>query len=704
VITVIKTEQFMQHRIIKGLFIILAVFLATCDREPVPEPQSLSLDKTQVTFDAAAGEEVVQITANCNWVISETWDTDDGKWFTVTPQMGQGNGTLTITVQANPGADRTADITVSSAEKNVRIVLTQKEQEVLSWNLSQVRALYHGTDVTITDKVVVQATVISNYIHVDEGGLNNYTSMKAIVVSDQEAGIQLFCADNNTVFKPGDRVEIQLQGQTLSVYNNGPLQVNGIPLSKIAKVGTETFAAKEISAAQLLTGDYESMYVAIPSVQVIDEDLNKTFVVGSAHTSIGMIAQTEETFDVFSSRYSSFKDVTVPSGSGILKGIASVYDGRYQISFARETDWEGLTQERFYTSPTFALHTTEKEVPGEGGQFTVSIAGNVDWTVTSTNPDGFDVSPASGNGSAPVTVTYTQNPSTSAPRTADIIFSTNDPSITEQTLTLHVTQSPYEALVSDPVQSWMELPGVQAQDDFAYVSHRTSLRGKSVRNYSFWYDTQNRLALWVAYPLYTDIMGSGSRTDAWDYNPKVPKRYQPSLFYSFGGSTYDRGHQLPSADRLYSQDVNASTFYFTNLTAQNASLNQNLWARLEINVRDWARACDTLYVVTGAMIRTPEDQTVEYISDNDGNQVAVPRLYYKVLLKYKADQAENNGYSAIGFWYENRSYTAEYPVAADAKNIKEIEALTGFDFFHNLPNNIEEAVEASCTPADWGLN
>ena len=694
----------MQHRIIKGLFIILAVFLATCDREPVPEPQSLSLDKTQVTFDAAAGEEVVQITANCNWVISETWDTDDGKWFTVTPQMGQGNGTLTITVQANPGADRTADITVSSAEKNVRIVLTQKEQEVLSWNLSQVRALYHGTDVTITDKVVVQATVISNYIHVDEGGLNNYTSMKAIVVSDQEAGIQLFCADNNTVFKPGDRVEIQLQGQTLSVYNNGPLQVNGIPLSKIAKVGTETFAAKEISAAQLLTGDYESMYVAIPSVQVIDEDLNKTFVVGSAHTSIGMIAQTEETFDVFSSRYSSFKDVTVPSGSGILKGIASVYDGRYQISFARETDWEGLTQERFYTSPTFALHTTEKEVPGEGGQFTVSIAGNVDWTVTSTNPDGFDVSPASGNGSAPVTVTYTQNPSTSAPRTADIIFSTNDPSITEQTLTLHVTQSPYEALVSDPVQSWMELPGVQAQDDFAYVSHRTSLRGKSVRNYSFWYDTQNRLALWVAYPLYTDIMGSGSRTDAWDYNPKVPKRYQPSLFYSFGGSTYDRGHQLPSADRLYSQDVNASTFYFTNLTAQNASLNQNLWARLEINVRDWARACDTLYVVTGAMIRTPEDQTVEYISDNDGNQVAVPRLYYKVLLKYKADQAENNGYSAIGFWYENRSYTAEYPVAADAKNIKEIEALTGFDFFHNLPNNIEEAVEASCTPADWGLN
>jgi endonuclease G len=683
---------------------ILAFFLASCGKEPVPEPQSLSANKTQVTFDASASEQVVQISANCNWVIAESWDTTDGKWFTVTPQMGQGNGTLTISVQANTGADRTADITVSSAEKNVRITIVQKEQEVLSRSISQIRDLYNGADVTITEKIVVTATVISNYMHTDNGGLNNYTSMKAIVVSDGEAGIQLYCAENNTAFNQGDKVEIELMGQTLSVYNNGPLQVNGIPLANITKVGTETITAKEITAAQLITGEYESMYVAIPSVQVVDEDLNKTFVVGSAHTSIGMIAQTEETFDVFSSRYSSFKDVTVPSGSGVLKGIASVYDGRYQISFAKVSDWEGLTGDRFYTSPTFALYTTEKEISGEEGQFTVSIAGNVEWTVTSSDPVGFAVSPSSGSGSSPVTVAYTQNPSVTESRTAEIVFSTTDPAIETQTLTLHVTQSPYEALVSDQVRPWMELPKVQAEDDFAYISHMTGLKGKSVRNYSFWYDTRNRLASWVAYPLYTEIMGSGSRTDAWDYNPKVPKRYQPSLYYSFGGSTYDRGHQLPSADRLYSQDVNASTFYFTNLTAQNPSFNQNLWARLEINVRDWARECDTLYVVTGAMIRTPEDQTVEYVSDNDGNQVAVPRIYYKVLLKYQADQTENGGYSSIGFYYENRSYTAEYPVAADAKSVKDLETLTGFDFFHNLPDNIEEIVEASCTPEEWGLN
>lgn len=689
----------MQLRTINRVLMVLAFFLAACSERPVPE--HLTADKMQVTFDASAGEQILQVTANCSWSVAVA---EGSNWLSVMPQYGQGNSSLTLSVQANPGADRTAVVKIYSAEKEVRITVTQKEQEVLLWNVSQVRALYKGADVVITEKVIIRATVISNYMHIDNGGLNNYTSMKAIVVSDKEAGIQLFCSENNTVFKQGDKVEIQLKGQTLSVYNNGPLQVNGIPLANITKTGTETVVAKEITAAQLVSGDYESMYVAIPSVQVTDEDLNKTFVIGSSHTSIGMIAQTKETFDIFSSRYSSFKDVTVPSGSGVLKGIASVYNERYQISFAKDSDWESLTGERFYTAPTFMLHTTEKEISGEEGQFAVSLAANVDWTVVSSDPENFAVSPSSGSGSTPVTVTYTQNPSTIARRTADIVFSTTDASITQQKLTLHVAQSPFEALVSDPVRSWMELPRVQPENEFAYISHMTTLKGKSVRNYAFWYDTQNRLALWVAYPLYRDIMGNGSRTDAWDYNPKVPKRYQPALFYSFGNATYDRGHQLPSADRLYSQDVNASTFYFTNLTAQHASLNQNLWANLEIKVRGWAETCDTLYVVTGAMIRTAEDQTVNYVSDNNGNQVAVPKLYYKVLLRYNTNQTENGGFSSIGFCYENREYTEKYPAAADAKSLDEIEALTGLDFFHNLPDHIEEIIEASCIPKDWGLN
>ncbi|HHV40925.1 MAG TPA: hypothetical protein GXX61_06070 [Bacteroidales bacterium] len=693
----------MYTRQIGIVLLLLGFFVISCEEKPVPE--SLYLDKTQVVFTSSVGEQTLQVTANCSWSAAVKEGAD---WLSVTPSNGQGNGTLTLSSQGNRGTERKGSIKVYSAEKDVRVEVTQSEQEVLYWSISQLRDLYKGVDVKVTEKVVVRGVVVSNFRHVEEGGLNNYTSMKAIVVSDEEAGIQLFCAENNTHFKQGDKVEIQLLDQTLSVYNNGPLQVTNLPLANITKTGTEALVAKEISAAQLVSGDYESMYVAVSNVQVRDQDLNRTFVEKALHTSIGMVAESKETFDVFSSQYSSFKDVVVPSGSGVLKGIACVYGDTYQIIFAKDTDWAGLTGERFYTSPTFFLAIAEKEVSGEEGQFTVSVSGNVDWTVSSSDPEHFSVAPSSGSKSDPVTVTYTQNPSVTESRVADIVFQTTDASVPEKTLTLRITQSPFEALISDAVRSWMELPYVSTdtseEDTFVYISHMTSLKGKRVRNYSFWYDTENRLASWVAYPLYRDIMGSGSRTNAWGFDPKVPKRYQPVLFYSFAGSNWDRGHQLPSADRLSSQEINESTFYFTNITPQDASFNQNLWNNLERYVRGWALACDTLYVVTGAMIQTQDNQDIDYVTDNDGNRVALPKMYYKVLLRYDAKQQENDGYSAIGFSYENRAYTALDPVAADAVSVKEMEELTGFTFFYNIPSSVQEAVKTSLKWEDWGLD
>ena len=86
--------------------------------------------------------------------------------------------------------------------------------------------------------------------------------------------------------------------------------------------------------------------------------------------------------------------------------------------------------------------------------------------------------------------------------------------------------------------------------------------------------------------------------DDWDYDPLVPRDEQPTLFHGYDGG-YDRGHQLPSADRYTD---NPSTFYFTNMTPQLGSLNQKIWANFEVQVRAWARACDTLYVVTGCVL------------------------------------------------------------------------------------------------------
>ena len=78
---------------------------------------------------------------------------------------------------------------------------------------------------------------------------------------------------------------------------------------------------------------------------------------------------------------------------------------------------------------------------------------------------------------------------------------------------------------------------------------------------------------------------------------------------------------------------------------QNADLNQGLWERLEVQVRGQINSCDTLYVVTGCVLTTAADPSRKTVNDADGNPVAVPKAYYKVLLKYTSGTA-NGGYSA----------------------------------------------------------
>lgn len=93
----------------------------------------------------------------------------------------------------------------------------------------------------------------------------------------------------------------------------------------------------------------------------------------------------------------------------------------------------------------------------------------------------------------------------------------------------------------------LELPATD-DESLYFITHDMERRGRTVRNYSYYYSPDDRLAVWVAYPLNSSLRGSGDRTEAWGYDPKVPARYQPVLFSGYSGG-YQRGHQLPSADR-----------------------------------------------------------------------------------------------------------------------------------------------------------
>lgn len=251
---------------------------------------------------------------------------------------------------------------------------------------------------------------------------------------------------------------------------------------------------------------------------------------------------------------------------------------------------------------------------------------------------------------------------------------------------VQLTDSGAGAIVQDPVCNWMELPATDNPALYFFTHYASSSK---VRNYSYYWDVENLVAHWVAYPLNSGLVGSGSRTDDWGLDPKLPRNLQPVLDKGFRGG-YDRGHQLPSADRL-ARAANIQTFYGTNMTPQKGSLNQNGWASLEGAVRDWSYKFDTLYVVTGCTVKG--STAVAY--DNDNKAVTVPTGYFKALLGYQKTPTigitpTTNGYTAIGFYYPHEGYSGSY--MAKSMTIDALEEKVGIDFFVNLPSTIGETL------------
>lgn len=241
----------------------------------------------------------------------------------------------------------------------------------------------------------------------------------------------------------------------------------------------------------------------------------------------------------------------------------------------------------------------------------------------------------------------------------------------------------------DIEENWgyFETPLKTSIENTVFVLHH--LPSRKGRNYSMLYDTKYRMAYWVAYPLHSYYMGSQSRTDAWQYDPSLLTSVQPYLKNSFSAANTDRGHQIPSADRNYNRAENETTFYYSNMTAQHSRMNQTVWANLEGQVRSWTNLCDTMYVVTGAVITTKTDKQIDYVVDNNSQQVARPKYYYKALV-----QKRGTNYYALGFKIDN-SYPSSSNYNDYRVTVKQLEEDTGFTFFMGLGDDVKATIDTT---------
>ena len=255
---------------------------------------------------------------------------------------------------------------------------------------------------------------------------------------------------------------------------------------------------------------------------------------------------------------------------------------------------------------------------------------------------------------------------------------------------------------------WLELPAMTANDGRELLAHNmeggkyVSRAQNGVRNWSCYWDYAEHLSPWVAYPLNNAIKGSGSRSNAWSFDPMLPENLQPDLTKgSYGGGSWTRGHQIPSADRLASYAANKSTFVPTNLTPQDYDFNGGIWANLEGKVRDYAAKSDTLYVVTGCIF----ENSSKYSGSKSGFMVKVPTYYYKALLYRGSNSAATDGFMMAAFILPHDTSIANGNCLSYICSVDELERQTGVDFFPNLARLIgsekADALEAQAPGSFW---
>jgi len=172
--------------------------------------------------------------------------------------------------------------------------------------------------------------------------------------------------------------------------------------------------------------------------------------------------------------------------------------------------------------------------------------------------------------------------------------------------------------------------------------------------------------------------------------------------YNFATYGFDRGHMTPSADRTSSVADNSATFLMTNMVPQASGNNQGPWASMENDLRSLLNgSSNELYIISGGQGTGGNSTTGHWdtIQDTGGNTVNVPAFTWKVVMVLSRQDGDdvarvNNGTRTFAVIMPNNDNIRPDDWRKYIATVDQVEALTGYNFFSNVPESIQNVIEA----------
>src|ERR1700749_1482522 len=205
---------------------------------------------------------------------------------------------------------------------------------------------------------------------------------------------------------------------------------------------------------------------------------------------------------------------------------------------------------------------------------------------------------------------------------------------------------------------------------------------------------------WVSWHLDSTWTGSAPRQDDFRADTTLPAGWYRVQATDYSGSGFDRGHHTPSADRTNTVASNSATFLMTNMMPQAPDNNQGPWEALESYSRTLVTGGNELYIIAGGSGQGGTGSNGGTTNTVAGGHVTVPNVTWKVIIVLPA--ASGNDVARVTT--STRCLAIIMPNTQGIRNntwqqyrvsVDQVEALTGYDFFSNVPVNIQAAIEST---------
>jgi endonuclease G len=226
--------------------------------------------------------------------------------------------------------------------------------------------------------------------------------------------------------------------------------------------------------------------------------------------------------------------------------------------------------------------------------------------------------------------------------------------------------------------------------DSAQPTNFLVVRDQYVLSYNRELGTPN----WVAWQLQAADLGPTERyRGRFITDTSLPSEWYRVVHADYENSGYDRGHLVPSEDRTASQVDNVATFILTNVMPQHPTHNRGLWASFEADTRALLAEGNELYIVAGG------SGSLGSLAEG---QLTIPAAVWKVILVLPAADGDDAARvsaqtQVIAVWTPNDETVRGQSWENYAVTIRCVEERTGLDFFANVADDVEAAIEGeSC--------